>query len=140
MGRETEDGKRRTGRRPNFSVLEQIFVNDGDRRADMSRGGYAADGEAGVLAHEIGVRLDDGLVQRPAYFLHVDAIAAASENEDGPLSVARLENQRFDDLCHVAANSLGRLLRRARRIGKFYNLSVDAVCIQNVLNALSTLA
>ena len=80
----------------------------------MSDRRHAADGKAGLGAHQIGIGLAERLARHPARLLGADAVAAGGEEQhDVPRRLAA-EDDRLGDLVKHATRRAGRLFGGAR--------------------------
>ena len=83
---------------------------------------HTTDGKSGVCPHEIGIRFADFLAEQCPHFFGVHPIAPADEHQHGSVGFARFENQRFDNLPHIAADGFRRRDRRVGQFGQFHHL------------------
>jgi hypothetical protein len=88
-------------------ILHNRLLDQDDRRVLMTDRRDAADGEAGRLAHEIGVGAVYRLANRRRRFLFIDAIDARGDDQDRPPACPAAEDQRLGDLGDVAADRRG---------------------------------
>ena len=80
---------------------------------------HAADGEAGVMAHESGDSLCDGAGQCGRDARLVNPFGTAGHDQNRPAVGDGAENYRFANLPHVAAKGGGGFGRRAGAVGQF---------------------
>ena len=111
--RKAEDGVRRARGGPDRVERHQSFVDEHDRLGRVPDRGHAADGEAGRLAHEIGVGARDPLADVRGGFFLVDPVRAGGDHQHAPPARGP-EDQRLCDLSHRAADRGRGVLGRAR--------------------------
>ncbi len=58
---QAKDGIGCAGSRPYLRVLEQVFIHEGQQLFGMAYRRHTADGEAGMLADEVGVAMPEPL-------------------------------------------------------------------------------
>jgi len=128
---------RRASRRPNFIILEQIFVEECLDWLDMPHRRNSPDDETSALAHEISVGLADLLPQDRGKGLFVHAVDAAGDHQNRAIRLLCAENERFGNLSYRATNRLRCIGCGAGAVGQLHDLQDQAESIQGSLNALS---
>lgn len=135
---EAEDGVGCAGGRPDFIILQQIFINEGAERFGMAQRGNAANDKASTLAHIIGIRLLDSFPHQVFDRFLVHPVTAAGNDKDGGVGRAAAKHQRLHNLPDGTTNGCGRVLSRARRSRQLDHLQLQTKLAQGILNFLGT--
>jgi hypothetical protein len=120
-------------RRPQLAVRGQALLHENVLQAVPDRR-HAADSEAGLLAHELGVGLADGLADPAGEALQVNP-ARARRHHQQRRSARRAEHQRIGDLADLAAEEAGRRCGGARRARQLDDLGSEAGALERRAHA-----
>lgn len=125
-----------TGGSPDPLVLEQVLVDEGQQGGGVAKRGNASDSEAGLLADELGVGFAKRLTDAGFDKLFVDAITAAGDYQKRALAAFGFEDEGFNDLANLAADSLGGFNGGAGGIGQLDDLEGHAEGLEGLLDFL----